>query len=219
MAVPLNTSVSNGHFTGHVQSGGGIIRGRYHAEIGKEFKNGWEILARQDSTFKNRGGSTGRDSDLGLGVEFPEADVGDFHITGGLLIAGRNSGAFGPPSAYDVLEANDFDLNELDMHPVLQDIHPTKHGLSMDLRNALIGIFYWEVQHPEKPIRGSVKLMPEFVSDAEFARHQALVTASYKRNVKKVQVGIGVDIALQTYDGAIEYEHATRLTGSIPFTL
>ena len=219
LAVPLNTSVSSGHFAGHVASGGGITRGRYHAEIGKQFDSGWEILASQDTTFKNRGGATGRDSDLGAGIEFPETDLGEFHITGGVLIAGRNSGAFGPPSAYDVLESEQFDLNELDEYPILQELHPAKTGLSLDARNAVIGVFYWEGQHPEKPVRWKVKVMPEFISDAEFARHQLLATLSWMRNVKGVQFGVSIDLSLQTYDGVIEHEHATRLTGSIPFAL
>lgn len=211
LAIPFDAGSLGGHLTVHADGGGGIIRGKYHFEFGKTV-NGTDIVIFQDGVFKGYNiRDLGRQSDLGAAIELPEKDVGGFHLNIAVGIFGRNAGAFGPPSAYDVLEAANFNLNELDMYPILTELTPAPTTLSIKGDNSVNVLVSTEGKNDSGDLRWKLRLMPELAGAGDNTVHQAVLNIDYKRAIAgSWNADIGIDIAAQTWDDEIQREYGFR---------
>ena len=217
-AVPFKTGAIAGNASAIAQGGDNIVRGKYHAEIGTTVK-GFDFNLYTDGVFK---GYTvrdiGRQSDVGLAIEIPDFDVGNFfHATGGAGIFGRNAGHFGPPNARGTLEAAGYDPNTLDRYPELPTIRPPPSGLSIKAGNSLNALLYVELVHPSG-LNIVVKGMPELVGQGDNAVHQLIVTPSASFELRdNINLEVGADVGFQTFAGAIESELATLIAIKLSF--
>ena len=215
-AAPFRTGAVSGNVSAIAQGGGNIIRGKYHAEAGIT-ANGFDFKLYTDGTFKGYAASDlGRQADIGLAIEFPDFDVGGFHATGGAGVFGRNAGAFGPPNARDDLENLGYDPTSLDGR-ALETLHPPPTGLSFKAGNSLNLLAYILLKHP-KGFSVAVKAMPELAGAGDNPVHQLIVTPSTSIEVRdNVNIELGADIGLQTFNDKIERELATLVAVKLSF--
>ena len=215
-AVPFQTGAVSGNASAIAQSGGNIIRGKYHAEAGITL-NSFDFKLYTDGTFK--GYSTrdlGRQADIGLAIEFPDFAVGGFHATGGAGVFGRNAGQFGPPNARDDLENLGYDPNALDGRD-LENLSPPPSGLSFKAGNSLNLLAYVLLKHP-KGFNVAVKAMPEVAGAGDNPVHQLIITPSTSFEVRdNINIELGADIGLQTFNDTIERELATLVAVKLSF--
>lgn len=207
-ATPFESGIIKGNASTTAQAGGGIIRGKYHAEAGIAY-NGFDFVVYTDGMYKGYSLSgLGRQADVGLAVEAPESDIGGFHVTGGAGVFGRNAGAFGPPNARDDLERLGYDPNVLDGKG-LEGLNPPPSGLSFKAGNSLNLLLYAEAMHP-KGFGAKVKLMPELAGEGDVAVHQLIISpmASYELG-ERVSLEVSIDVGVQRYGDEIESELAT----------
>ena len=214
-AVPYGNESVKGYTATSFQSAGSQLRGKYHSELGKTIAN-WDFNLFVDGTFKGYSVSDlGRQSDVGLAIEMPEFDVGDFHATGGIGIFGRNAGRFGSPNALGTLEDNGYDVDAL-QGLGLESVTPAPTGLSIKAGNSLNALIYLLFSHPSG-LSIQVKALPELVG-ADHAVHQLLITpATSVELADQVNVELGADLGFQTWDGEIEAELATVATIKLSF--
>ena len=215
-AVPFKTGVINGNASAIAQGGGNIIRGKYHAEVGITAK-GFDFKLYTDGTFKGyTARDLGRQSDIGLAVEFPEFDLAGFHATGGTGVFGRNAGQFGSPNARDDLENIGYDPNSLDGRD-LETLHPPPSGLSFKAGNSLNLLTYILLKH-QKGFSVAVKVMPELAGAGDNPVHQLIITPATSFELREnVNIELGADIGIQTFNDTIERELATLLAVKLSF--
>ena len=215
-AVPFQTRFVNGNVSAIAQGGGNIIRGKYHAEAGITVRR-FDFKLYTDGTFKGySAGDLGRQSDIGLAVEFPDFDVAGFHATGGAGVFGRNAGQFGPPNARDDLENIGYDPNTLDGRN-LEVLHPPPSGLSFKAGNSLNLLTYILLKHP-KGFNIAVKAMPELAGAGDNPVHQLIITPSTSFELREnVNIELGADIGIQTFNDTIEQELSTLVAVKLSF--
>ena len=215
-AMPFEAGGITGNFSGIAQGGGPIVRGKYHAEAGIRLRD-FYLKLYTDGTFKGYAIDTlGWQADIGLAVQFPDFDIAGFHATGGAGVFGRNAGAFGPPNARDDLEHLGYDPNALDGRD-LESLHPPPSGLSFKSGNSLNLLAYFLLVHP-RGFNVSVKAMPEVVGAGGNRVHQLILTPSTSFALREnVDVELGADIGIQTFDGTIESELATLVAVKLAF--
>lgn len=215
-AAPFQTGGVAGNISAIAQGGGNIIRGKYHAEAGITVRN-FDVKVYTDGTFKGYSASDlGRQSDVGLAIEFPDFDVAGFHATGGAGVFGRNAGAFGPSNARDDLENLGYDPNSLDGRD-LETLNPPPSGLSFKAGNSLNLLAYVLLKH-EKGFNIAVKAMPEVAGAGDNRVHQLIITPSTSFELRdNINIELGADIGGQTFDGEIETEFATLVAVKLSF--
>lgn len=215
-AVPFQTGAVNGNVSAIAQGGGNIIRGKYHAEAGITL-NSFDFKLYTDGTFKGYSAhDLGRQSDVGLAIEFPDFDVAGFQATGGAGVFGRNAGQFGPPNARDDLENLGYDPNTLDGLN-LESVHPPPSGLSFKAGNSLNLLTYILLKHP-KGFNIVIKAMPELVGAGDNPVHQLIITPSTSFELRdNINIELGADIGLQTFNDTIEKELATLVAVKLSF--
>lgn len=215
-AAPFQTGAVNGNVSAIAQGGGNIIRGKYHAEAGITFSD-FDFKLYTDGTFKGYSArDLGRQADVGLAVEFPDFDVAGFHATGGAGVFGRNAGQFGPPNARDDLENLGYDPNTLDGRN-LETLNPPPTGLSFKAGNSLNLLAYVLLKHP-KGFNVAVKAMPELAGAGDNPVHQLIITPSTSIEVRdNVNIELGADIGIQTFNDTIERELATLVAVKLSF--
>ena len=208
-AAPYNLGVVDGHATVSAQFGGGIIRGKYHAEINKDI-GAFGLKVYTDGLFK--GYSTrdlGRQSDVGLAIEFPEfPEIGTVGLVAGAGVFGSNAGPFGPPNAGDTLEALGYDAQKLE-DLELYGFTPSPTGLSFKAGNSLNLLAYLTLSHPSGASL-SIRVMPELAGESDDSIHQLIISPSTSIEVRdNVNIQISADIGFQTVGDVIEKELAT----------
>ena len=215
-AAPYQTGAVSGNVSAIAQGGGNIIRGKYHAEAGITV-NAFDFKLYTDGTFKGYSVSDlGRQADVGLAIEFPDFDVAGFHATGGAGVFGRNAGQFGPPNARDDLENLGYDPNSLDERN-LESLSPPPSGLSFKAGNSLNLLAYVLLKHP-KGFNIAVKVMPEVAGGGDNPVHQLVITPSTSFELRdNVNIELGADIGLQTFNDTIERELATLVAVKLSF--
>ena len=215
-AVPFQTGFVNGNASAIAQGGGNIIRGKYHAEAGITIRR-FDFKLYTDGTFKGYSArDLGRQSDIGLAVEFPDFDVAGFHATGGAGVFGRNAGQFGPPNARDDLENLGYDPNSLDGRD-LETVTPPPSGLSFKAGNSLNLLAYILLTHP-KGFNLAVKAMPEVAGAGDNPVHQLIITPSTSFALREnIDIELGADIGIQTFNDTIEKELATLVAVKLSF--
>ena len=215
LTVPLNTKHLTGHFTTHAQGGGSLIRGKYHVEFGRALGGGFEVFVYNDGTFKGPTlAGLGRRSALGTGGKVPPIQIGSWRIVGGFGVFGQNAGALAKKNAYDILESENFNLDELEaFEEVLSQIHPDKTGLSLDYEgNALHALVFVEGQRGRTSVKWSAS--PKVAGEGG---HQSVISFKIARPIGNFNVAFGGDLAAQLIDGRIETELATRGSFEVPF--
>lgn len=215
-AVPFESGAVSGNASAIAQSGGNIIRGKYHAEAGITVKS-FDFKLYTDGTFKGYAwDDLGRQADVGLAIEFPDFDVAGFHATGGAGVFGRNAGAFGPPNARDDLENLGYDPNSLDGRD-LETLSPPPSGLSFKAGNSLNLLTYVLLKHPSG-FCVAIKAMPELVGAGDNPVHQLIITPSTSFELRdNVNIELGADIGLQTFNDVIQKELATLVAVKLSF--
>ena len=210
-AVPFK----NGHVSAIVQGSGNVIRGKYHAEVNFPI-NVFQFKVFTDGVFK---GSTvrdlGRQADVGLAIEVPfEHGNAKFPISIGVF--GRNAGPFGPPNARDDLENLGYDPNTLDGRD-LETLNPPPSGLSFKAGNSVNLLVATEVHLPYSVSLG-VRLMPELAGAGDNPVHQLIITPSTSFELRdNINLELGADFGLQTFDGELETELATLAAVKLSF--
>ena len=215
-AAPFGTDTVKGNVSAIAQGGGNIIRGKYHAEVGYVL-SGFDLKLYTDGTFKGYAvNDLGRQADVGLAIEFPDFDVAGFQATGGAGVFGRNAGAFGPPNARDDLENLGYDPNSLDGRD-LESLNPPPSGQSFKAGNSLNLLAYVLLKHP-KGFNVAVKAMPEVAGAGDNPVHQLIITPSTSFELRdNVNIELGADIGLQTFNDTIEKELATLVALKLSF--
>lgn len=210
-AVPFK----NGHVSAIAQGGGNVVRGKYHAEINFPV-NIFQFKIFTDGVFK---GPTirdlGRQADVGLVIEVPlEHGNAKFPISIGVF--GRNAGPFGPPNARDDLENLGYDPNALDGRD-LETLHPPPSGLSFKAGSSVNLLLSTEVHLPYDVSLG-VRLMPELAGAGDNPVHQLIITPSTSFELRdNINLDIGADFGLQTFNDAIETELAILAAVKLSF--
>ena len=215
-AVPFGRDTVKGNVSAIAQGGGNIIRGKYHAEVGYTLR-AFDFKLYTDGTYKGYAwNDLGRQADVGLAIEFPDFDVAGFQATGGAGVFGRNAGQFGPPNARDDLENLGYDSNSLDGRD-LESLSPPPSGLSFKAGNSLNLLAYVLLKHP-KGFNVAVKAMPELAGAGDNPVHQLIITPSTSFELRdNVNIELGADIGLQTFNGEIESELATLVAVKLSF--
>ena len=215
-AVPFGTGNVNGNASAIAQGGGSIIRGKYHAEVGYTLSR-FDFKLYTDGTFKGYAwDDLGRQADVGVAIEFPDFEIAGFAATGGTGVFGRNAGAFGPPNARDDLENLGYDPNSLDGRD-LESLSPPPSGLSFKAGNSLNLLAYVLLKHP-KGFNVAFKAMPELVGAGDNPVHQFIITPSTSFELRdNVNIELGADIGLQSFEGEIERELATLVAIKLSF--
>ena len=215
-AVPFQTGSVKGNASAIAQGGGNIIRGKYHAEVGYTLAL-FDFKLYTDGTFKGYSfDELGRQADVGLAIEFPDFDVAGFQATGGAGVFGRNAGEFGPPNARDDLENLGYDPNSLDGRN-LETLSPPPSGLSFKRGNSLNLLAYVLLKHP-KGFSVAVKAMPEVAGAGDNPVHQLIITLSTSFELRdNVNIELGADIGLQTFNDTVERELATLVAIKLSF--
>ena len=219
-AVPFK----NGHVSAIAQGGGNVVRGKYHAEInfpvgvGSPTPNVFQFKFKvfTDGVFK---GPTvrdlGRQADVGLAIEV-QLEHGNAKFPISIGVFGRNAGPFGPPNARDDLENLGYDPNALDGRD-LETLHPPPSGLSFKAGNSVNLLLSTEVHLPYDVSLG-VRLMPELAGAGDNPVHQLIITPSTSFELRdNINLEIGADFGLQTFNDAIETELATLAAVKLSF--
>lgn len=199
-ATPIHAGKLDGYLAGILQ-GGNIIRGKYHAEAGINAGN-FQLRAITFGTVK---GYTldmlGRESNVGIAIDTPEVKGASIRVG----IFGRNAGEFGRPNARDTLESNGYDPNSLDGLG-LESVSPPPAGLSFKAGNSLNALVRLNTEY--KGISVGVAAMPELTGEGDPA-HQAIVSAHVSKELtKNINLDLGAELGLQSWQGEIERETA-----------
>lgn len=206
-----------GYAAGLAQSNGDVIRGRFHAEVGKPYI-GLDWTLYTDGTFKgNSVASLGRQADIGL---TGGGEIGGYDVTVGLF--GRSGGAFASPNAFDALSDLGYDENVLEGYMDadgndLGSLNPAATGLSFIDRNSVNALLQVRTE-----LFGSVgvvaKLMPELVGSSEDAMNdepidQLIVTLTHSHNFgENLTMQVGIDLGWQRFrDSGITEEEQSAL--------
>lgn len=207
-AVPFGIGSIEGHATAVAQKSSTLLRTKYHAEIGTSLFN-WEFTVYTNGLIKKyTGAEAGRVSGLGFDVEAPDKQIGGFYITAGLGIEGQNGGQIGSPNAGYTLEALGYDTEILEKKG-LYNLHPAPTGLTLQQGNAFKGVIFGEITHASG-LSFVVKALPEITGESEHPVHQLIVSGNTSFELgEHINLEIGMDIGLQTYDKTIEREFAT----------
>jgi len=216
-AVPFGTGKIKGHASAIAQKSATLLRSKYHAEVGTTFNN-WDFNVYTNGLIKKYSGSeAGRVSGVGLSIQFPDFEIAGFVASAGLGVEGSNAGQIGAPNAGDTLEALGYDPETLEKLE-LYSVNPARTGITIDQRNAFKGVIFGELVHPTG-FTISVKGLPEIASDAtDNPIHQLIVSGSTSVEVgEQVNVEIGADLGLQTYNDTIESEFATLIAAKLSF--
>ena len=214
-ATPYEAGILKGYTAVIAQKGGTLLRSKYHAEIGTSFHN-WDFNIYTNGVIKKYDGSeAGRVSGIGVAMEAPEQQIGVFHVTGGLGVEGQRAGQIGAPNAADALEALGYDPETLESLG-LDTLHPAPTGLTIKQGNALKALLYAEISHPSG-IVFSLKGLPE-ISQSESPVHQLVVSGSTSFELgHNINIEVGADLGLQTYQGDLETELATLAAVKLSF--
>ena len=215
-ALPFgNPENANGHVSAIAQGGGTVIRGKYHAEINFPIKV-LQFKLFTDGVFK---GPTvrdlGRQADIGLAIEVP-FEHGNAKLPIAIGVFGRSAGPFGPPNARDDLENLGYDPNTLDGRD-LETLKPPPSGLSFKAGDSLNLLVSTEVHLPYDISLG-VRLMPELAGAGDNPVHQLIVTPSTSFEFgENINLEVGADLGLQTFEGELETELATLAAIKLSF--
>lgn len=199
-STPLHLGVLDGYVAGIAQ-GGDIIRGKYHAEVGRPIGSfGFRVYT--DGTFKGYTlDGIGRQQDVGLAIDTP--DVHGASIRVGLF--GRNAGEFGPPNARGTLEDAGYDPNALDGLG-LESLTPAPAGLSFKAGNSLNALV--AINFDYAGVSFGVKAMPEITGEGDPA-HQGIVSAHISRDLTDtLTLDLGAEVGTQLWNDEVEYETA-----------
>ena len=222
-AMPFGNDSLNGFIAALLQSNGTITRGRFHAEIGKDFgKLRGEVYA--DGTAKGKGiTSLGHDIQTGANAVVP---IGSLELK--LGIAGKSGGEMAKPNAYDALAALGYDENELELYTnpsgkTLAEQNPASTGLSFQNRNSLILRGAIELNLP-LGISGEFVIMPELTGSSTDIDSEPLdqliitLNKSYALN-NRFSIHAGADIAFQRFrhSGTTEDAVAGRVSANMMF--
>ena len=218
VAIPLNYKTMIGHITSSAQGGDGIIKGNLHAEIGRSF-NGWDVVLFNDTLGLGYGwGVMGYDTAFGISGEAPEQDVGNFHITGGFGIFGRGGGPWATPTAWDVLEQNNFAPNTLDQFPGLREITPARTALSIKGDSSVNLRIYTEIKEKRTGATLTFAGLPEIGGAGDNPVHKGLLKFKISKQLtESFGITAAVDITAQTWEGDIQWEKGTRFSGDYYF--
>lgn len=215
-AAPFDIGTLSGNVSALAQGGGNIIRGKYHAEAGITVSD-FDIKLYTDGTFKGYAASDlGRQADVGVAIEVPDFAFKGWRATGGAGVFGRNAGPFGPPNARDDLENFGYDANALEGRG-LETLNPPPAGLSFKAGNSLNLLTYVLLKHP-KGVNVSIKAMPEVAGAGNTPVHQLIITPSTRFELREnINIELGADIGLQTFNDTIERELATLVAVKLSF--
>lgn len=222
-AVPYGKDTGlNGFAAVLAQNNGTVTRGRFHAEVGKNFGAiRGEVYV--DGTFINQGDGFGRDVQTGANAV---VDTGTLEIKIGL--AGKSGGAMAQPNLFDLAAANGYDENYLEKvthedGKTLSQINPAKTGLSFQNRNSIVLRIGTEFDLPYG-ISAEGVAMPELhgVSDEADSEplDQLIVTLNKSYAVSRsFSINAGADIAFQRFrtSGTTESAVATRVSANFLF--
>lgn len=222
-AVPFGNDELGGFAAGLMQSNGTVIRGRFHAEIGKTIGK-IRVELYTDGTVKGYSfGELGRDIQSGANGVVP---VGNVEVKLGL--AGKSGGAFAKPNAFDDLAAIAYDENYLEgfTHEdgsTLADTNPAPTGLSFQNRNSLVLRGAVELDLPAG-ISGQFVVMPELHGGSEDEDSEPVdqLIATLNKNYAlsdKISIQAGADLAFQRFrdSGVVENAIATRISANLTF--
>lgn len=221
-AVPYGKESVGGFAAALVQNNGTVTRGRFHAELGKNFGDiRAEIYA--DGTFINQGDGFGRDVQTGANAV---VDTGYLEIKIGL--AGKSGGAMAQPNLFDLASANGYDENYLEKvthedGKTLSQINPARTGLSFQNRNSIVLRVGTEFDLPYG-ISAEASAMPELhgvSSDVDSEPlDQLIVTLNKSYAVSRsFSVNAGADVAFQRFreSGTTESAVAGRVSANFLF--
>ena len=216
-AVPFQTRHVNGNASAIAQSGGNIIRGKYHAEAGITLRR-FDFKLYTDGTFKGYSArDIGRQADIGLAVEFPE-------FSGRRIPRDRRSRCIrtkrrtvrSTQRSWRSWKTSDTIPNTLDGRE-LESLHPPPSGLSFKAGNSLNLLTYILLTHP-KGFNVAVKAMPELVGAGDNPVHQLIITPSTSLELRhNINIEFGADIGIQTFNDTIERELATLIAIKLTF--
>lgn len=223
-AFPLD--FVNGYFATLAQSNGDVIRGRYHAEVTRDWGLEWTLYT--DGTFKgNSLSELGRQADLGVTTSGTLSFLADADIAIGIF--GRSGGVFAKPNAFDTLSGMGYDENALEGYTNedggdLAGLNPAATGLSFRNRNSINVIGQFAYVH-SSGIGIVAKFMPELVGSSDNVEDDEPVdqlivslTGSYELS-DAINAQWGVDFGYQRFRDSkiVEDERSALVTISYSF--
>ena len=199
-AVPYEVGSIDGYAAGILQSGN-FIRGKYHAEANVPIGD-WAFTVFGFGTARgNKVDDLGFETNFGVGIDTPAINNASLRIG----IFGRNAGDFGSPSAYDVLEDNQFSPDDIDGLG-LENISKAPTGLKPKVGNALNALLQTKFNY--KGVDFAVTGLPELTGEGDPA-HQLLVSANITRPIgSHVQLSLGIERAIQWWNRETSQESA-----------
>ena len=112
LEIPIKFGAVNGFIASLFQSNGAVVRGRYHAELGFNFKN-FRIIPYLNGTGRGPGWKeVALVNDVGLSFEVQGVGGKYFDVRGGFF--GQSGGAFGKSNLFDLGAANGYDENRME---------------------------------------------------------------------------------------------------------
>ena len=183
-----------------------LLRGKSELEVGVPI-GAFDFLIFSVNTIKGEAiASLGRQNDIGLKVRSPEADFGDWHITGALGIFGRGGGVWASPTALSDLLGLGY--NEEDFAGLgLKTFGRPSRGLSFKADNSVNAQLKTTFTHISGLSLEAI-LQPELVGAGSNPVHQFGVSATTSVDVWRVSLEFGLEWMFQTFEGNIENERA-----------
>ena len=204
--TPFKTGVLEGAAEATFQNTGDLLRGKSELEIGVPI-GVFDVLIFSVNTVKGENiASLGRQNDIGLKVRSPEADLGNWHITGALGIFGRGGGVWASPTALSDLLGLGY--NETDFEGLgLDRFNRPSRGLSFKADNSVNAQLKTTLQHVSGFALEAL-LQPELGGAGDNPVHQFGVTATTSVDVYVFSLEFGLEWMFQTFKGNIENERA-----------
>ena len=203
LEIPIKFGAVNGFIASLFQSNGAVVRGRYYAELGFNFKN-FRIIPYLNGTGRGPGWKeVALVNDVGLSFEVQGVGGKYFDVRGGFF--GQSGGAFGKSNLFDLGAANGYDENRMEEFSdangiTLAQLNQAPAGINPQPKNSFNGLLQVDFNLPNG-IGGTAKLMPEIVgSDGLEATDQATVSLSTLYALdERVNLRIGLAAGMQRY--------------------